>query len=249
MAAVRQSELASRIARSPLALLVAGILLGLGWAIPSVQAQGLGQPSRGLALGAQAAAGLGTALGERCPMGMGMGMGMSDQRFMAAMIPHHQEAIAMAELALRKARRPEIRALAQRIISSQSQEIDQMRQWYQQWFGTPVPVLQASSSGAMGMVDHGMGMGQGIHMGQGMGMGGASMPGTDLAALSRAKDFDRAFLTAMVSHHRMGVMMAAMAQIHARHPQLLELEQAMVRVQSREINQMEAWARQWFGTP
>ena len=75
------------------------------------------------------------------------------------------------------------------------------------------------------------------------------MPGTDLAALSRAKDFDRAFVIAMVSHHRMGVMMAAMAQIHARHPQLLELEQAMVRVQSSEINQMEAWTRQWFGTP
>ena len=47
------------------------------------------------------------------------------------MVPHHQGAIAMAELALRKARRPEIRALAQRIISSQSQEIGQMRQWYQ----------------------------------------------------------------------------------------------------------------------
>ena len=245
MAAVRQSQLASRIGRSPLTLLVAGILLGLGWAIPSVQAQGLANPSPGLAPGAQAAAGLGTALGGGCPMGMGM----SDQRFMAAMIPHHQGAIAMAELALRKARRAEIRALAQRIISSQSQEIDQMRQWYQQWFGTPVPVLQASSSGAMGMGGRGIGMGQGIHMGQGMGMGGASMPGTNLAALSLAKDFDQAFLIAMVSHHRMGVMMAAMAQIHARHPQLLELEQAMVRVQSSEINQMEAWARQWFGTP
>lgn len=214
--------------RAPLALLVAGGLLGLGWAIPGVQAQGLGRPGQGP--GVQAAAGLGSALGKPCATGMGF----SDQRFMAAMIPHHQGAIAMAELALRKARRPEIRALAQRIISSQSQEIGQMRQWYQQWYGTAVPVLEAYAHGGMGM---------------GMGIGGTSMPGTDLAALSRAQDFDRAFLSEMVAHHRMGVMMAAMAQIHTRHLELLDLEQAMVRVQSSEINQMEAWARQWFGAP
>jgi len=165
-------------------------------------------------------------------------MGFSDQRFIAAMIPHHQGAIAMAELALPKARRPQIRALAQRIISSQSQEIGQMRQWYQQWYGAPVPVLEANAH-AHAMGGHGMGMG----------MGGPSRPGTDLAALSRAKDFDRAFLAEMVAHHRMGVRMAAMAQIYARHLELLNLEQAMVRVQSSEIDQMESWARQWFGAP
>ena len=220
--------LGSWTGRAPLALLVAGGLLGLGWAVPGVQAQGLGRPGQGP--GVQAAAGLGSALGKPCAIGMGF----SDQRFMTAMIPHHQGAIAMAELALRKARRPEIRALAQRIISSQSQEIGQMRQWYQQWYGAPVPVLEAYAHGGMGM---------------GMGIGGTSRPGTDLVALSRAQDFDRAFLSEMVAHHRMGVMMAAMAQIHTRHLELLDLEQAMVRVQSSEINQMEAWARQWFGAP
>lgn len=167
-------------------------------------------------------------------MGRGMAMGMADQRFISAMIPHHQGAIAMAELALDKARRPEIRALAQRILSSQGQEIAQMRQWYQQWYGTPVPVLGADGQG--------MGMG-----GHGRGLAGGPMAATEWTALGRAKDFDRAFLAAMVAHHRMGVMMAAMAQIHTRHPQLLELEQAMVRVQSQEISQMETWARQWFG--
>ena len=173
-------------------------------------------------------------------MGQGMGMGMADQRFIAAMIPHHQGAIAMAELALRKAQRPEIRALAERIISSQSKEIVQMRQWYRQWFGTSVPELGSYGHGPMGMGSSGMGMALGR---------GASRPGMALTSLSRAQDFDRAFLAEMVSHHRMGVMMAAMAQVHARHPQLLDLEQAMVRVQSSEIQQMEAWARQWFGAP
>ena len=225
--------LGTRTGRVPLALLVAGGLLGLGWAIPGVQAQGLGRPGPGQGPGVQPPAGLGSPLGKPCAIGMGF----SDQRFIAAMIPHHQGAIAMAELALRKAGRAEIRALAQRIISSQSQEIVQMRQWYQQWYGAPVPEFYGF--GGMAMGSHGMGMG----------MGGKSMPGTDLAALSRAKDFERAFLSEMVAHHRMGVRMAAMAQIHARHLELLNLEQAMVREQSSDINQMEAWARQWFGAP
>ena len=170
-------------------------------------------------------------------------MGLSDQRFIAAMVPHHQGAIAMAELALGQARRAEIRALAQRIISSQSQDIVQMRRWYQQWYGTPVPVLGAHGPGGMAMGGHGMGMGMG------MGMAGLPKPGSDLVALGQAKDFDRAFLSEMVLHHRMGVMMAAMAQIHASHRQLLDLQQAMVRAQGREINGMEAGARQWGGTP
>ena len=218
------------VTATPLALVVVGGLLSPAWAIPAAQA--LGGAGPGQAPGAQAPAGPGSALGRPCPLGMGF----SDQRFMAAMIPHHQGAIAMAELALRKARRSEIRALAQRIVASQSQEIVQMRQWYQQWYGAPVPVLEAYGH-------PGMAMG-----GQGMGMGGSSKPGSDLAALGRAGDFDRAFLAEMVSHHRMGVMMAAMAQIHARHSELLDLQQAMVRAQSSEITQMDGWSRQWFGT-
>ena len=65
-----------------------------------------------------------------------MGQHSADARFIVMKIPHHQGAIAMAELALSRARRPEIKALAQRIIDSQSREITQMRQWYRQWFGT-----------------------------------------------------------------------------------------------------------------
>jgi uncharacterized protein (DUF305 family) len=94
----------------------------------------------------------------------------------------------------------------------------------------------------MGM-GHGMGMGGGMRMGWGMpGMG------TSLEALKSAPDFDRAFLEQMISHHRMGVMMASHAEWNTQHPQLRELEAAMVRVQSQEIEQMAQWYRQWFGT-
>ena len=169
-----------------------------------------------------------------------MGQLSADARFIVMMIPHHQGAIAMAELALIRARRPEIKALAQRIITSQSREITQMRQWYRQWYGTDVPAWGIRSG-------YGMGMGHGMGMGGGMGMGWG-MPGmaTSLEALKTAPDFDRAFIEQMIPHHRMGVMMASHAEWNTQHPQLRELEAAMVRVQSQEIEQMAQWYQQWF---
>ena len=179
--------------------------------------------------------------------GMGWGAGpmgkrSADAHFIVMMIPHHQGAIAMAELALSRSRRPEIKALAQRIITSQSREITQMRQWYRQWYGTDVPAWGIGSG-------YGMGMGHGMGMGGGMGMGWG-MPGmaTSLEALKTAPDFDRAFIEQMIPHHRMGVMMASHAEWNTQHPQLRELEAEMVRVQSQEIEQMAQWYRQWFGT-
>ena len=66
-----------------------------------------------------------------------MEMGYSDQHFIVMMIPHHQGAIAMADLALSRAKRPEIKELAKSIKASQTRENAQMRTWYQQWYGTP----------------------------------------------------------------------------------------------------------------
>ena len=102
----------------------------------------------------------------------------------------------------------------------------------------------------MGMGGRGVGMGGGMKMGgRGMGMGGMGMGmGTSLAALKNAADFDRAFIEQMIPHHRMGVMMASMAQSNSQHPQLRELQQTMVRVQSQEIEQMAQWYRSWYGT-
>jgi uncharacterized protein (DUF305 family) len=171
--------------------------------------------------------------------GTGMGTGPMalrgvDQRFIVMMIPHHDGAIAMAELALTRTKRPEIRTLAEQIKASQTAENSQMRSWYRQWFGSDVP---AWTAGGMGM-----GMGQGM-MGQGM-------PGmaTSLAALRSAPDFDRAFIEQMIPHHRMGVMMASHAQWNTQRSELRTLQAAMVKEQSEEIAQMETWYRQWYGT-
>lgn len=83
--------------------------------------------------------------------GMGMAMGDMtistdeskpfDQRFIDAMISHHQGAIEMAQMAKQMAERTEIKTLADAIITAQQAEIEQMQNWLKAWFG-----VEAASS-------------------------------------------------------------------------------------------------------
>ena len=60
-------------------------------------------------------------------------------------------------------------------------------------------------------------------------------------------DFDKAFLQQMTMHHAMAVMMARPAVANAGHQETRELGQAIIDDQTREIAQMRAWAKEWYG--
>ena len=57
-----------------------------------------------------------------------------DLRFLDMMIIHHEGAVVMAQDALAKSSHPEIKTLSQSIISSQQAEIDEMKQWREDWY-------------------------------------------------------------------------------------------------------------------
>jgi uncharacterized protein (DUF305 family) len=50
------------------------------------------------------------------------------------MIPHHQSAIEMAQVAHRQSDNPKIKKLAEDIVEAQTREITQMEGWRQQWY-------------------------------------------------------------------------------------------------------------------
>lgn len=159
--------------------------------------------------------------------------GMMDAHFIEQMIPHHEDAITMAKLALTKAQHPEIKQLAQSIIESQSKEIDQMQAWYKDWYGREVP------TGTQVMGQHGMMSGRGMHMGM---MGNE----TDITRLEQATDFDRVFIEEMIPHHQMAVMMANMLKVGTQRPEMKQLADDIITAQTREIDQMRQWYDAWF---
>lgn len=57
-----------------------------------------------------------------------------DQRFITAMISHHEGAIAMAKEAQTQAEHAEIKELAQNIITAQEAEVKQLQEWQRAWF-------------------------------------------------------------------------------------------------------------------
>ena len=84
-----------------------------------------------------------------------------DLMFIDLMIPHHESAIAMAQIALVRGEHPEIRDLAQQIITSQQAEINQMKAWRDAWYpgaaAIPADQLQHAMDGMAGTPSAGMG--------------------------------------------------------------------------------------------
>lgn len=164
-----------------------------------------------------------------------------DQHFIEMMIPHHQDAIAMADLALSRAKRPEVQKLAQAIKTAQTLEIQEMQTWYKQWYGKTVPAHSMTGMGMMG--NHRPGSATGSMMG--MDHHGMMSMATDLEALKQASDFDQEFVRQMIPHHQMAVRMAQMASGRATHSEIRMLTQSIIQSQSAEILQMQGWQQAW----
>ncbi|OGI95812.1 hypothetical protein A3I84_00970 [Candidatus Nomurabacteria bacterium RIFCSPLOWO2_02_FULL_36_8] len=153
-----------------------------------------------------------------------------DEHFIEQMVPHHDGAIAMANMALQKATHPEVKTLAKVIIEAQSKEIKDMQDWYKSWFGGDVKVGNTYSMMG-GMMSQG-----------GMHMGGQQ----DLTTLENAADFDKAFIEEMIPHHQLAIMMAQMLQAGTNRPEMLQLAKNIITSQSEEITKMQGWYKNWY---
>lgn len=158
-------------------------------------------------------------------------MGNIDAHFIEQMIPHHESAITMADIALQKGEHPEIKQLAQDIKRSQGEEIIKMRSWYKDWYGKEVSTTSSS---------------MGHDMGSGMMHGGIMGDSSDIKKLESSQPFDKAFLEEMIPHHQMAVIMATMLLNSTGKSEMKQLAKDIIEAQNREIEQMRSWNKSWY---
>ena len=147
----------------------------------------------------------------------------TDRAFVAEMIPHHESAVEMAEVAQQRGRHPEVKQLAEAIISDQNAEIDTMK-------------AMAADMDKAGVKPGDLGMDP-EHMGM----------GADMTGLEQAKPFDREFIDMMIPHHQGAIRMARMQLEKGKDPQARKLAQTIIDAQAKEIDEMNTWRVDWYG--
>jgi uncharacterized protein (DUF305 family) len=139
-----------------------------------------------------------------------------DRAFVAAMIPHHESAVEMAEIAQQRGESAFVKKLADAIIRTQKAEIARMRR-------EDAALANAGVDTAdLGVPEHMMGMDQ------------------DMSTLRSAKPFDPAFMKMMIPHHEGAVTMAKAELARGADPELKRLAREIITAQEREIRQMRA---------
>jgi uncharacterized protein (DUF305 family) len=152
----------------------------------------------------------------------------ADVSFARAMIPHHAQAVVMADMAQSHASDPKVKALAVDIKAAQGPEIEQMSGWLKAW-GEKVP-----TAGSWDMNGHGMGS---TPTG---GMPGMMSSG-QMSRLGKASGapFDRMWLQMMIRHHEGAIEMARTEQNDGQSPAAVALAKKIEAAQTAEISKMQ----------
>ena len=165
-----------------------------------------------LAVGALIIAGCGDD--DSSPSSSGAAGNPVDRAFVADMIPHHEDAVQMAQIAQQRGTSEFVKNLADDIIKTQNAEISIMRAADRRLETAGV------AKGSLGVPDHMMGMDD------------------NPASLKTAKPFDRAFIQMMIPHHEGAVAMAKAEIAKGKDPELKALAEDIITAQEREITEM-----------
>lgn len=148
-----------------------------------------------------------------------------DRAFIDAMVPHHQSAIAMATAAKEAGlSQPDLVKVANDILATQQLEINQMKDWRGEWFGSST--IDPDGGEGLGLSESQMGMDM-EH---------------DVATLEDSTNIDTDFAQMMVTHHQGAITMAKLAEDNAEHDELKGLAKEIISAQEREIDVMSPHA-------
>ena len=153
----------------------------------------------------------------------------TDVGFAQGMIPHHAQAVEMADMAIATSTNADVLSLAKQIKAAQNPEIETMTGWLQGW-GQAVPSTTSMAGGGHDMTNM-----------SGMMMDGM-MSDADMKRLesSTGTAFDRLWIELMIQHHEGAVRMSQDEIAEGKNPDTKDLAQAIITSQQSEITKMNA---------
>jgi uncharacterized protein (DUF305 family) len=140
----------------------------------------------------------------------------TDAMFLQMMIPHHEQAVVMSDLALSNSKDADVLKLAKQIRDAQAPEIIKMQGW---------------------LSDAGLSQDPGHSMGDGM---GGMLSDSEISTLkgSTGKAFDKLFLSGMIAHHEGAIHMVMMIE-NSPNSEISNLGKEIVKSQTAEIELMK----------
>ena len=145
----------------------------------------------------------------------------ADVMFVQMMMPHHEQAVAMSDMLLKKnGVNPEVTALAEQIKAAQQPEIDTMKSFLTAWGREPM----------------------------GDGMGGMDHGGDDgMATDAEMKKFEAAdgaagqkmYLEMMTAHHQGAISMAQDEIRDGKNPEAVQMAKDIVATQEQEVTEIK----------
>jgi uncharacterized protein (DUF305 family) len=143
----------------------------------------------------------------------------ADVTFATGMIPHHAQAVFMADMAKSNATSAQVKELAATIKAAQTPEITTMSGWLAGW-GKPDPTSSSHS---------------------GMSMGDGMMTDTEMNQLGNAtgSSFERMWLQMMIEHHEGAIAMATIELKTGANAEAKQLARSIMTSQKAEITRIQ----------
>jgi uncharacterized protein (DUF305 family) len=141
----------------------------------------------------------------------------SDEQFILGMVPHHQEAIDSSNELLAIATDPDVRAVAQDIITAQIDEVSSMKDWYTEWYQKDY-----RDDGKYKLM---------MRSPQGL----------------TARQAEAEYVSDMIGHHEHAVLMAQDLLSFSNRPELRLLSENVIATQTTEILSLKTMLAEKFG--
>lgn len=137
-----------------------------------------------------------------------------DAHYLDSFSAHHRDGIAMARLAEQRAQDPELKKLAAKTVKEQTQEIDQMKKWRDQYFPNVQSQEEAREKVNLTKLEQAQG-----------------------------KEFDAEFARMMIKHHEEGIKLSKDMTGDLKNEKIKSFAERSVTKQNEEIKRLNEISR------